>query len=445
LRVTIVGSGYVGLVAGACFADSGNDVICVDVDQRKIDMLKRNEIPIYEPGLKEMVERNAKEERLVFTTDIKEGVEKSEIIFIAVGTPPDEDGSADLKYVLAVARDIGKHMNGYKVVVDKSTVPVGTAEKVRAEISKHTSLEFDVVSNPEFLKEGAALDDFLKPDRVVIGTESERAAEIMRNLYGPFVRSGKPILVMDTKSAEVTKYAANAMLATKISFMNEMANLCDVVGANVENVRRGIGSDSRIGPAFIFAGTGYGGSCFPKDVKAIIKTAKTYGRDLKILQAVEEVNDLQKTVLLPKIKAYFKNDLKGKTIAIWGLSFKPKTDDMREAPAINLIEGLVAAGAKVRAHDPEALHEAQRRFGSRAGQEIILLDKRYEALENADGLVIMTEWNQFREPDFNLIKELLKTPVIFDGRNLYEPARMKKQGFDYFSIGRPTPEFFVKA
>ncbi len=445
MRVTIVGSGYVGLVAGACFADSGNDVICVDVDQHKIDMLKRNEIPIYEPGLKEMVERNAREERLLFTTDIKEGVEKSEIIFIAVGTPPDEDGSADLKYVLAVARDIGKHMNGYKVVVDKSTVPVGTADKVRAEISKHTKLEFDVVSNPEFLKEGAALDDFLKPDRVVIGTESERAAEVMRNLYGPFVRSGKPILVMDTKSAEVTKYAANAMLATKISFMNEMANLCDVVGANVENVRRGIGSDSRIGSAFIFAGTGYGGSCFPKDVKAIIKTAKDYGRELKILQAVEEVNDLQKTVLLPKIKSYFKNDLKDKTIAIWGLSFKPKTDDMREAPAINLIDGLIAAGATIHAHDPEALHEAERRFGGHVGKEIILLDKRYEALEQADGLVIMTEWNQFREPDFNLIKELLKTPVIFDGRNLYDPARMKKQGFDYFSIGRPMPEFFVKA
>ncbi|HEX9652285.1 MAG TPA: UDP-glucose/GDP-mannose dehydrogenase family protein [bacterium] len=437
MRITIVGTGYVGLVAGTCFADVGNEVICVDVDKSKIDKLNNGEIPIYEPGLQEMVIHNAKEDRLFFTTDIKYGVEKSQIIFVAVGTPPDEDGSADLKYVLAVARDIGKYINGYKVVVNKSTVPVGTADKVTAEIRKHTDQKFAVVSNPEFLKEGAAIDDFLRPDRVVIGTSDPEAAEIMKNLYAPFVRSGKPILLMDERSAELTKYAANSLLATKISFMNEIANLCDILGADVEMVRKGIGTDSRIGPHFIYPGTGYGGSCFPKDVQAIIKTAKENGMEMRIVRAVEDVNSRQKTILLNKIKSYFKDDLQGKTFAIWGLAFKPKTDDMREAPAIEMIKALQAHGAKVRAHDPEAQHEAERIFSDRIGRDLQLFSKRYDALEGADGLIIMTEWNAFREPDFYLIKETLKTPVIFDGRNLYVPARMKSLNIDYFSIGRP--------
>ncbi len=438
MKVAVVGTGYVGLVAGTCFADTGNEVVCVDIDQNKIDMLKRGEVPIYEPGLEEMIKRNAREERLTFTTDIASSVQKSQIIFIAVGTPPDEDGSADLKHVLAVARDIGKHMNGFKVVVDKSTVPVGTADKVQAEIQKHTDHDFAVVSNPEFLKEGAAIADFMKPDRVVIGTSNEEAAEIMRNLYAPFVRTGKPIIVMDERSAELTKYAANALLATKISFINEIANLCNRVGANVDWVRKGIGSDVRIGPYFIFPGTGYGGSCFPKDVKAIIKTASEYDMDFRILKAVEEVNAEQKTVLFNDIKKYFKGDLKGKTIAMWGLSFKPKTDDMREAPAIEMIKSLNAAGAKVQAHDPEAMNEAKRVLGDRINNGLTLHDKRYDALEGADALVIMTEWNEFREPDFFLIKETLKSPAIFDGRNIYDTKRMQKYGLDYFSIGRPN-------
>jgi len=438
MKVAVVGTGYVGLVAGTCFADTGNEVICVDIDQKKIDMLKRGEVPIYEPGLEEMIKRNAREERLTFTTDIASSVQKSQIIFIAVGTPPDEDGSADLKHVLAVARDIGKHMNGFKVVVDKSTVPVGTADKVKEEIKKHTDHDFAVVSNPEFLKEGAAIADFMKPDRVVIGTSNEEAAEIMRNLYAPFVRTGKPIIVMDERSAELTKYAANALLATKISFINEIANLCNRVGANVDWVRKGIGSDVRIGPYFIFPGTGYGGSCFPKDVKAIIKTASEYDMDFRILKAVEEVNAEQKTVLFNDIKKYFKGDLKGKTIAMWGLSFKPKTDDMREAPAIEMIKSLNAAGAKVQAHDPEAMNEAKRVLGDRINNGLTLHDKRYDALEGADALVIMTEWNEFREPDFFLIKETLKSPAIFDGRNIYDTKRMQKYGLDYFSIGRPN-------
>lgn len=441
MKITVVGTGYVGLVAGTCFADVGNEVICVDVDKAKIERLNNSEIPIYEPGLQEMVIHNAKEDRLFFTTDIKYGIEKSQIIFIAVGTPPDEDGSADLKYVLAVARDIGKYMNGYKVVVNKSTVPVGTADRVSAEIRKHTDERFAVVSNPEFLKEGAAIDDFLRPDRVVIGASDPEAAEIMKNLYAPFLRSGKPLLVMDERSAELTKYAANSLLATKISFMNEIANLCDLLGADVEMVRKGMGTDTRIGPHFIYPGTGYGGSCFPKDVKAIIRTAKEHGMEMKIVHAVEEVNLKQKTVLLHKMKSYFKNELRGKTFAIWGLAFKPKTDDMREASAIEMINALNAMGAKVRAHDPEALHEAGRIFGDRVGSEVTLFEKRYDALEGADGLVIMTEWNAFREPDFYLIKETLKTPVIFDGRNLYSPARMKSLNIDYFSIGRPMNGF----
>ncbi len=442
MRVTIVGSGYVGLVAGTCFADSGNEVICVDVDKKKIDMLNNGQVPIYEPGLEEMIKRNMEQDRLVFTTDIKKGVQESQIIFIAVGTPPDEDGSADLKYVLGVAKEIGTHMNGYKVVVDKSTVPVGTADKVKAEIAKHTDHKFSVVSNPEFLKEGAAIDDFMKPDRVVIGAEDEEAAEIMRDLYGAFVRTGKPIIVMDIRSAELTKYAANSLLATKISFMNEMANLCDAVGANVEHVRKGIGSDRRIGPHFIFPGPGYGGSCFPKDVQAVIRTAHDYGKHLRILEAVEQVNDKQKTVLMDKVNRYFENDLKGKTFAVWGLSFKPNTDDMRMSPASSMIRALVDKGAKIRAHDPEALEEAKWRFED-IKENVTLYKKRYDALEGADALVVMTEWNAFREPDFYLIKETLSHPVIFDGRNLYKPERMQKLGIDYFSIGRPQLEFKV--
>ena len=438
MKIAVVGTGYVGLVAGTCFADTGNEVTCVDIDEKKVKALNDGHVPIYEPGLEEMIKRNVREERLFFTTEIADAVKESRVIFIAVGTPPDEDGSADLKYVLAVARDIGKHMNGFKVVVDKSTVPVGTADLVTAEIKKYTEHEFAVVSNPEFLKEGAAIADFMKPDRVVIGTSNEEAAEIMRNLYAPFVRTGKPIIVMDERSAELTKYTANALLATKISFMNEIANLCDLVGADVDMVRKGIGSDVRIGPYFIFPGTGYGGSCFPKDVKAIIKTAQDYGLDLKILKAVEDVNAAQKTILFGKINKYFNNDLKGKTIAMWGLSFKPKTDDMREAPAIEMVNALNAAGAKVQAHDPEALKEAEWRFGKRIGNGVTLHKKRYDALEGADALVIMTEWNEFREPDFYLIKETLSHPVIFDGRNIYNPKRMKKFGIDYFSIGRPN-------
>jgi UDPglucose 6-dehydrogenase len=438
MKIAVVGTGYVGLVAGTCFADTGNEVTCVDVDEGKIAALNNGEIPIYEPGLHDMVHRNVKEERLFFTTEMQSSVERAEIIFIAVGTPPDEDGSADLKYVLAVARDIGKYMNGYKVIVDKSTVPVGTSEKVAAEVKKHTDQEFAVVSNPEFLKEGAAIDDFLRPDRVVIGTSDPRAAETMRNLYSPFVRSGKPIIVMDEKSAELTKYTANALLATKISFINEIANLCDAVGADVEMVRRGIATDSRIGPHFIYPGTGYGGSCFPKDVQAIIKTATEFGIDLRIVKSVEDVNLNQKTVLMNKIISYFNDNLYGMTFAMWGLSFKPKTDDMREAPAIAMINELVNRGAKVSAHDPEAIREAKRIFGDRLDKEVHLFEKRYDAVEGADALIIMTEWNAFREPDFYLIKESLKHPVIFDGRNLYDPLRLKKMAIDYYSIGRPV-------
>ncbi len=442
MRIAVVGTGYVGLVAGTCFADAGNDVICVDNDQNKIEKLNAGQIPIYEPGLEEMVRRNVEQDRLQFTTDIKTAVEKSNIIFIAVGTPPQEDGSADLKHVLAVAKDIGTYMNGFKIIVNKSTVPVGTADRVKEEVKKYTNHDFAVVSNPEFLKEGAAIEDFMKPDRVVIGTDREDVADTMRNLYLPFVRTGKPIIIMDIRSAELTKYAANSMLATKISFINEIANLCEKVGADVDMVRRGIGADRRIGPYFIFPGTGYGGSCFPKDVKAIIRTAKQYGLDLKILQAVEEVNERQKTIMLDKIKTYYNNDLKGKTFTVWGLAFKPNTDDMREAPAIPLIRGLVKEGANVQAHDPEALKEAEWRFEDILNKGVTLFKKRYDALEGSDGLIIMTEWNEFREPDFYLIKEMLHKPVIFDGRNLYDPKRMAKLGIDYFPIGRPPSTKF---
>jgi UDPglucose 6-dehydrogenase len=436
MKVAVVGTGYVGLVAGTCFAQTGNNVICVDVDEEKIEKLKQGEIPIYEPGLEEMVKQNYKEERLGFTTDIAEAVRESLVIFIAVGTPPGEDGSADLQYVLAAARSIGKAANGYKIIVDKSTVPVGTARKVAAVLAEESSYEFDVVSNPEFLKEGAAIDDFMKPDRVVIGTSDPRVAEIMKELYSPFVRSGKPILIMDIASAEMTKYAANAMLATRISFMNEIANLCERVGADVAKVRDGIGTDSRIGRPFLFSGCGYGGSCFPKDTRAIISTADEVGYDFKIVKAVEDVNARQKEMLFLKIDKVFDSDLKGKKIAVWGLSFKPRTDDMREAPAIVLINALLESGATVAATDPEAFDEAKKVFGDR----ITYHDNMYDTLPDADALVLVTEWGQFQNPDFDKIKSLMKQPVIFDGRNIYSARSMQIYGFRYYPIGRPSVE-----
>ncbi|MBF0499164.1 MAG: UDP-glucose/GDP-mannose dehydrogenase family protein [Candidatus Riflebacteria bacterium] len=437
MKISLIGTGYVGLVSGTCFAESGNDVICMDTDQSKVDRLQRGEIPIYEPGLEEMVKRNVQEERLSFTTDIKEAVAHGLMLFIAVGTPPGEDGSADLQYVLSVARQIGQNMDSFKVIVDKSTVPVGTADRVRAvvheELAKRgLSLPFDVVSNPEFLKEGNAIDDFMKPDRVVVGCDDVRTAELMKELYAPFVRTEKPILVMDVRSAEMTKYAANSMLATKISFMNDIANLCERLGADVDSVRKGIGSDSRIGYSFIFPGAGYGGSCFPKDVQALVRTASEKGYRLEILESVERVNYRQKEVLFNKLEARYSGNMKNKIVAVWGLAFKPNTDDMREAPAIVLIEKLLAAGAKVRAYDPEAMNEAKKVFGDR----IEYARKSYEALDGADALMVVTEWNEFRRPDFDRIKSLLKKPLIIDGRNLYDPQRMKALGFEYHSIGR---------
>jgi UDPglucose 6-dehydrogenase len=433
MKLTVIGTGYVGLVVGVCFAEVGNDVICVDVDQRKIDMLNRGEIPIYEPGLKEMLERVVRQGRLSFSMDTKAAVEQSKVVFIAVGTPPDEDGSADLQHVLAAAREVAGAMKDYTVVVDKSTVPVGTADKVRAAMKEVTDLEFDVVSNPEFLKEGAAINDFLKPDRVVVGADSERAREIMLELYGPFVRTGHPIITMDVRSAELTKYAANAMLATKISFMNEIARICDRVGANVEKVRLGIGSDTRIGPQFLFPGIGYGGSCFPKDVKAIIKTAQEYDYDFRILQAVEEVNAGQKRLMVDMVKDHFGDDLGGKTFALWGLSFKPRTDDMREAPSLEVIKGLSEAGARFKVYDPEAMEECERKIGD----AVEYASDNYAALEGADALIIATEWSDFREPDFDRMKSLLKEAVIFDGRNIYKAEKVRGLGFSYRSIGRP--------
>jgi len=434
MRIAVVGAGYVGLVAGTCFAQTGNNVICVDVVEDKINRLKNGEIPIYEPGLEEMVHRNAAEERLTFTTDIASAVKESLVIFIAVGTPPGEDGSADLKYVLEAARSIGKAANGYKIIVDKSTVPVGTAKKVSAVLAEESSYEFDVVSNPEFLKEGAAIDDFMKPDRVVIGTEDPRVAEIMKELYSPFVRSGKPILIMDIASAEMTKYAANAMLATRISFMNEVANLCDKVGADVNKIREGIGTDSRIGRPFLFSGCGYGGSCFPKDSRAIINTADENGYSFEIMKAVEKVNARQKEILFGKVRDYFNADLKGKKMAIWGLSFKPKTDDMREAPSIVLINSLLEAGCKVAACDPEAISEAKKIFNN----SIEYHENMYDTLTEAEALILVTEWGKYQNPDFEKIKALMKAPVIFDGRNIYTAHSMKTYGFKYFPIGRPS-------
>jgi len=431
MKIAVIGTGYVGLVAGACFAESGNDVICVDKDESKIRMLRRGRMPIYEPGLEEMVRRNRLENRLTFTTMLPKAVRDSSIVFIAVGTPQGDDGEADLQHVLAVAKDVAKAMNGYKVIVDKSTVPVGTSVKVREVVRRETTHPFSVVSNPEFLKQGAAIEDFLKPDRVVIGAEDPRGAELMLELYAPFTRTGAPIMVMDCASAELTKYASNAMLATRISFMNEVANVCELVGADVDQVRRAIGSDRRIGSSFLFPGVGYGGSCFPKDVKAMIHFAAEKSYDFKILHAVQAVNQLQKTRLVAKMQAHF-GSLKGKTIAIWGLAFKPRTDDMREAPSIALITALLESGAKVQAFDPEAMKVARSLLGSK----VTYSSKSYDALKGADALAIITEWNEFRRPDFPRMRTLMRSPVIFDGRNLFTPDQMKSHGFTYYSIGR---------
>jgi UDPglucose 6-dehydrogenase len=431
MRLAVVGTGYVGLVAGACFAESGNDVVCVDRDDTKIRTLKRGKMPIYEPGLEELVRRNRTEGRLTFTTTLSKAVRDSSVIFIAVGTPQGEDGSADLKHVLGVAGEIAKAMNGYKVIVNKSTVPVGTSEQVRDVVRRGTTHPFSVVSNPEFLKQGAAIDDFMKPDRVVIGAEDARAQELMLELYAPFTRTGAPIMVMDCASAELAKYAANAMLASRISFMNEVANVCEAVGADVDHVRKAIGSDRRIGTAFLFPGVGYGGSCFPKDVQAMIRFASDHDYEFKILEAVERVNVLQKSRLFAKIKKHF-GTLKGKTVAVWGLAFKPKTDDMREAPAIPLIEALIAAGVTVQVHDPEAMKVARGIFGTK----ITYANNNYDALKGADCLAIVTEWNEFRRPDFERMRSLMRSPIIFDGRNLFSADHMKQVGFNYYSIGR---------
>ncbi|MGA1797010.1 MAG: UDP-glucose dehydrogenase family protein [bacterium] len=442
MNVCVIGTGYVGLVVGVCLAETGNDVVCVDVDASKIERLKKGEVIIFEPGLEPLMKRNVDDGRIEFTTDLAYGVRKSLFNFIAVGTPPGEDGSADLKHVLAVARDIGRAMDAYKIIVDKSTVPVGTADLVRETIARETTYEFDVVSNPEFLKEGAAVSDYMKPDRVIIGTDDCRVAELMRELYTPFVRTGNPILIMDIRSAEMTKYAANAMLATRISFMNEIALLCDLAGADIEMVRKGISSDSRIGHSFLFAGAGYGGSCFPKDVKAIIRTAQDYKLSMDLLKAVEAVNEQQKRVLGERVIRFFskgtggaaKSVLRGKRVALWGLSFKPQTDDMREAPSIVTINQLLDQGAVIRVFDPAAMEVARGIFGDR----IEFGKNTYDCLPGADCLVIVTEWNEFRRPNYDRMKEMMKSPVIFDGRNLYAPEKMSERGFLYFSIGRGT-------
>ncbi len=437
MKIAVVGTGYVGLVSGTCFAETGVDVVCVDVDQRKIDMLNNGQIPIYEPGLEDIYKKNVEKGRLSFSNNLAVSIKDADVAFIAVGTPPDEDGSADLKYVLGVAREIGKNMDHYMVVVTKSTVPVGTSVKVKNAIleelkNRGVKIPFDVASNPEFLKEGSAVDDFLRPDRIVVGTDSEAAKKVMNRLYKPFVLNGHPILFMDITSSEMTKYAANSMLATKISFINDIANLCEIVGADVDAVRRGIGSDPRIGNKFIYPGTGYGGSCFPKDVQALVRTADEKGYSLDILKAVEAVNYRQKAVLFSKIFNHFKGDLKGKKIAIWGLAFKPKTDDMREAPSLVIIEKLLEAGASVVAYDPVAMHEAQRILGNR----ISYSKDEYGACVDADALVLVTEWSEFRAPDFRVLQKLLKNKLIFDGRNIYDPSELAELGFSYYSIGR---------
>jgi UDPglucose 6-dehydrogenase len=431
MKIAVVGTGYVGLVVGACLAESGNDVVCIDKDEAKIRTLRRAKMPFYEPGLEELVRRNRQEGRLTFTSTLPKAVRDAAVIFIAVGTPTGEDGSADVEQVLSVARDIARAMNGYKVMVCKSTVPVGTSARVRDVVRRETTHPFSVVSNPEFLKQGAAVDDFMKPDRVVIGAEDPRAEELMQELYAPFTRTGAPVMTMDCASAELTKYAANAMLACRISFMNEIANICELVGADIDQVRRAIGADRRIGPSFLFPGVGYGGSCFPKDVQALLHCAATKGYEVRILRAVEAVNTQQKTRLIAKMRAHF-GSLKGKMIAVWGLAFKPRTDDMREAPSIPLIEAMLAAGASVQAYDPEAMRVAKGIFGNR----VAFAARNYDALKGADALVIVTEWNEFRRPDFARMRKLMRTPVVFDGRNLFAPDQMKQHGFTYYSIGR---------
>lgn len=431
-KIAVVGTGYVGLVTGTCFAETGNQVICVDIDAQKVTRMKNGEVPIYEPHLDVLFERNIEAGRLSFTTDLNEGIRDAEIIFLALPTPPGEDGSADLRYILGVADDLGKLITDYKVIVDKSTVPVGTAEKVRRAIAANATVEFDVVSNPEFLREGFAVDDFMKPDRVVIGTSSPKAEKIMEQLYKPFVRQGNPILFMDEKSAELTKYAANSFLATKITFMNEIANFCELVGADVDKVRIGIGSDERIGKRFLFPGIGYGGSCFPKDVQALVKSGTDSGFSFEILKAVMDVNEEQKTVLFPKMKNFFRGDLKGKRIAVWGLAFKPDTDDIREAPALYMIDALLEAGATITAYDPEAMDNVK----ALLGDKIAFSANEYDALDGADALLICTEWGVFRNPDFDKMAQLMRDKVIFDGRNLFEVAEMTERGFYYSSIGR---------
>lgn len=432
MNICVIGTGYVGLVAGTCFAEGGNDVICVDIDEKKIQALRDGHVPIYEPGLEELIKRNTAEGRLSFTTDLKSAVADSLVCFIAVGTPQSETGAADMKYVHTAARQIGEAMDGYRVIVCKSTVPVGTAAEVRAILGEATSQPYAVISNPEFMKEGAALEDFLKPDRVVVGGDDPKAIEIMCDLYKPFVRGGAPILTMDNPSAEMTKYAANSLLAVKISFMNEIANLCERVGADVEAVRKGVGTDVRLGMHFLYPGLGYGGSCFPKDVRAIIHTATDAGLEFPLLHSVDEINNRQKKRLFEKLSDYFEGNLKGRSFGIWGLAFKPRTDDMREAPSIGLIEDLLAAGCSVRVHDPEAMEVARGVFGDRVSYH----DHTYDVLDDADALLVVTEWNEFRNPDFGRIKKMLKSPLIFDGRNLWEPKDMDEHGFNYFPIGR---------
>lgn len=434
MKIAVVGTGYVGLVTGTCFAETGNQVICVDIDKNKVDKLSNGQITIYEPGLEKIFLRNLKEGRLHFTTNLAEGVKDAAIVFLALPTPPGEDGSADLKYILGVAEDLGKILTDFKVIVDKSTVPVGTADKVHAAISKNYKGEFAVVSNPEFLREGVAVDDFMKPDRVVVGTTNERAKKVMSDLYAPFVRSGNPVIFMDEKSAELTKYAANSFLAVKISFMNEIARLCERLGADVDMVRKGIGSDERIGKRFLFPGIGYGGSCFPKDVQALVKSSNEVDYDFEILNAVMKVNEEQKLFLMPKIKTYFNNDLKGKHFALWGLAFKPNTDDIREAPALYMIDALTEAGATVTAFDPEAMNNVKQVVGNK----IHFAENQYAALQNADALIIATEWSEFRTPEFEKMNSLLKNKVVFDGRNVYDAAQMKELGYHYESVGRST-------
>ncbi|WP_040279623.1 UDP-glucose dehydrogenase family protein [Psychroserpens damuponensis] len=434
MKISVIGTGYVGLVTGTCLAETGNEVLCIDINQNKVEQMQKGNVPIYEPHLDVLFERNIKANRLKFSTSLSEGLEHGEIIFLALPTPEDEDGSADLSYVLGVAKEIGKQLKEYKVIVDKSTVPVGTSDRVKATIANETNVEFDVVSNPEFLREGFAVDDFLKPERIIIGSSSERASKLMEKLYKPFVRSGNPIITMDERSAELTKYAANAFLATKITFMNEIANFCEKVGADVDKVRVGMGTDSRIGKRFLFPGIGYGGSCFPKDVKALYKSGEDNGYEFDILKSVIKVNDIQKKILMPKIMSHFKNVLKGKTFGVWGLAFKPETDDIREAPALYIIDELLKAGASIRVFDPEAMENVQKKYGDKLQYS----KHMYEATNDVDALIICTEWSIFRTPDFDKLKSKMKTPVIFDGRNLYEVNDVKTEGFSYTSIGRNT-------